>query len=81
MDTLIGLGTLTAYLYSAVVTFFPFFLGPTLPVYFETQSAIITFILLGFFLESRARGKTSEALVKLASLQAKKEHLIQGIKP
>ncbi len=80
MDTLIGLGTLTAYLYSSVATFFPQWLGLDLHahVYFETQAAIITFIYLGFYLESRAKGRTSEALIKLASLQSTKAILLRN---
>lgn len=79
MDTLIGLGTLTAYLYSTVASFFPHLLGSTehAHVYFETQAAIIAFIYLGFYLEARAKGQTSEALTKLASLQATKAILIR----
>jgi Cu+-exporting ATPase len=81
MDTLIGIGTLTAYLYSALATLHPALLlrYDIYPyVYFDTQAAIITFILLGFFLESRARGQTGEALLKLASLQMKKAHLLRN---
>lgn len=80
MDTLIGLGTLTAYLYSSVATFFPQYLlsnASQIPVYFETQAAIITFIFLGFYLEGRAKGRTSEALMQLASLQATKAILLR----
>ncbi len=82
MDTLIGLGTLTAYLYSSFATFFPQLLGTATHahVYFETQAAIITFIYLGFYLEARAKGQTSEALMKLASLQSSKAILIRNNK-
>lgn len=80
MDTLIGLGTLTAYLYSSVATFFPQALAASghAHVYFETQAAIIAFIYLGFYLEARAKGRTSEALLKLASLQAAKALLLRN---
>jgi len=81
MDSLIGLGTVTAYLSSALAALFPDFLlrhGITPHVYFETQAGIIAFILLGFYLEAKARGRTSEALLKLASLQLKSAHLLRG---
>lgn len=80
MDTLIGLGTLTAYLYSSVATFFPQLLSHSAGahVYFETQASIITFIFLGFYLESKAKGQTSEALLKLASLQSSKASLLRN---
>jgi Cu+-exporting ATPase len=67
MDVLIALGSSTAYLYSIPIT-----LG-LLPghVYFETSAVIITLIRLGKYLEARARGRTSEAIKKLMSLQAK----------
>ncbi len=83
MDTLIGLGTLAAYLYSTVIAFFPAYLGSSQnshSVYFETQAAIITFIFLGFYLEARARGQTGQALLKLASLQSHKAFLLRGRK-
>lgn len=67
MDVLIALGSSTAYLSSIPIT-----LG-LLPghVYFETSAVIITLIRLGKYLEARARGRTSEAIKKLMSLQAK----------
>jgi P-type Cu+ transporter len=79
MDTLIGMGTLTAYLYSALAVLVPALLlkyGVSPHLYFETQAGILIFILLGFYLEARARGRTSEALMKLASLQMKKVRLL-----
>ncbi len=83
MESLIGLGTLTAYLYSSAILFLPLLTKREFfnsHLYFETQSAIITFILLGYFLESKARRKTNEALLKLASLQVKKVHLLRNRK-
>ena len=67
MDVLIALGSSTAYLYSIPIT-----LG-LLPghVYFETSAVIITLIRLGKYLEARARGRTSDAIKKMMSLQAK----------
>jgi Cu+-exporting ATPase len=74
MNTLIAVGTSAAYLYSTFATFVPdFFLrkGFDIHVYFDTSSVIITLILLGRLLEARAKGKTSDAIRKLAGLRAK----------
>jgi Cu+-exporting ATPase len=73
MDVLIAMGSSAAYFYSI-----PVMLG-ALPghVYFETAAVIVTLIVLGKFLEARAKGRTSDALRKLASLQAKTAHLIR----
>ncbi|MBD2293419.1 copper-translocating P-type ATPase [Anabaena sphaerica FACHB-251] len=74
MDTLIALGTGAAYLYSLVVTLFPeFFIAQGLQthVYYEVAAMVVTLILLGRFLEHRARGQTSEAIHKLMGLQAR----------
>ncbi|KKD38049.1 heavy metal translocating P-type ATPase [Limnoraphis robusta] len=74
MNTLIAIGTGSAYLYSIVVTLFPgFFIsqGLNADVYYESAAVIITLILLGQLLEHQARGKTSEAIRKLMGLQAK----------
>ncbi|MBI5034002.1 MAG: copper-translocating P-type ATPase [Chloroflexi bacterium] len=74
MDVLIALGSSVAYFYSVGVT-----LGviPSANVYFETGAAIITLIVLGKFLEARAKGKTSEALKALMGLQAKTAHVVR----
>jgi Cu+-exporting ATPase len=74
MNTLIAVGTSAAYLYSLIVTFAPHRImvkGLMLDVYFDTSAAIIVLILLGRFLEARAKGKTSEAIKKLIGLQPK----------
>ncbi|WP_413173780.1 heavy metal translocating P-type ATPase [Anabaena azotica] len=74
MDTLIALGTGAAYLYSLVVTLFPSFFviqGLQTHVYYEVAAMVVTLILLGRFLEHRARGQTSEAIRKLMGMQAK----------
>ncbi|MBI2653699.1 heavy metal translocating P-type ATPase [Candidatus Woesearchaeota archaeon] len=69
MDTLIAVGTSAAYVYSVLATFFPkTFTGGT---YYDTSSIIITFILLGKYLEALTKGKASEAIRKLIGLQAK----------
>jgi len=74
MNTLIAVGTSAAYLYSAVAVLFPglFAAGGLEPhLYFDTSAMIIALILLGRFLEARARGQTSEAIKKLIGLQPK----------
>jgi Cu+-exporting ATPase len=74
MNTLIAVGTSVAYFYSAVVVVFPslFTTGILEPhLYFDTSAMIIALILLGRFLEARARGQTSEALKRLIGLQPK----------
>lgn len=72
MDTLIALGTTVAYSYSLFSLLFEQFLhGAGLPTYryFDASVAIITFIVLGGYLETRARKYTSQAIEKLMSLQ------------
>ncbi len=71
MNTLIAVGTSAAYFYSMVAVLFPglFAAGGLEPhLYFDTSAMIITLILLGRFLEARARGQTSEAIKKLIRL-------------
>src|SRR3989338_3941723 len=74
MDTLIGIGTSVAFLYSSVVTVF----GESLKAFINTQSTyfdvtiiVITFIALGKYLEARSKLKTGDAIEKLLNLQAK----------
>ncbi|WP_420265481.1 heavy metal translocating P-type ATPase [Candidatus Magnetominusculus dajiuhuensis] len=74
MNTLIVVGTSSAFFYSAFVVFFPETLhrhGMTPHLYFDTSAVIITLILFGRTLELRAKGQTSEAIKKLIGLQAK----------
>ncbi|MBI2626299.1 MAG: heavy metal translocating P-type ATPase [Candidatus Nealsonbacteria bacterium] len=81
MNTLISIGTLSAYFYSAVVTFFPefFMKGGILPKpYFDTSAIIITLILLGRYFETMAKGRASEAIKKLMKLGAKTARIIVG---
>jgi len=68
MDTLVVMGTSAAWGYSIIVTLFPDAVG-SMHVYFDTSAVIITLVLAGKFLELRSRGATSEAIVKLMSLQ------------
>lgn len=73
MNTLVALGTGTAYLYSLFVTFFPDVLtaqGFTTDIYYEAAVMVITLLLLGRYLETSARGKTSDAIRQLIGLQA-----------
>lgn len=71
MNTLIAIGTLAAFFYSAAVTVFPAFFekgGLAATIYFDTSAIIITLILLGRFLELKAKGQASEAIKKLMKL-------------
>ena len=74
MDTLIGLGTLTAYFYSVLVVVFPHVVTLLkLPpyTYFDVVIVVIGFVTLGKYLEARSKHKTGEAIEKLLTLQAK----------
>lgn len=74
MNTLIAVGTLAAYFYSAAVVFFGAFFsrgGVEPTIYFDTSAIIITLILLGHYLEILAKGRASEAIKKLMKLSAK----------
>lgn len=72
MNSLVAVGTLAAYGYSVVATFFPQLLpAETVHVYYEAAAVIVTLILLGRYLEARAKGRTSAAIQRLAGLQAK----------
>ncbi|MEC8924446.1 MAG: heavy metal translocating P-type ATPase [Pseudomonadota bacterium] len=81
MDTLIALGTGTAWLYSMVVVIVPH-LVPEMArhVYFEATAMIIGLINLGLALELKARGRTSEAIKRLIGLQAKTARVIRDDK-
>ncbi|MEM2707468.1 MAG: heavy metal translocating P-type ATPase [Candidatus Pacearchaeota archaeon] len=76
MDTLIAIGTSAAYFYSLFVVLFPNILGEN--VYFETSAIIITFIILGKWLEAVTKGKASEAIKKLIGLQPKNATVIRN---
>ncbi len=74
MDTLIGMGTLVAYLYSLSITLFPKFrLALNLPeaTYFDVTIVVIGFVVLGKYLETRSKISTGQAIEKLLGLQAK----------
>ncbi len=74
MDTLIGIGTVAAYLYSFTITAFEDILKPFINVehtYYDVTIVVITFIALGKYLEARSKIKTGDAIEKLLNLQAK----------
>jgi Cu+-exporting ATPase len=92
MNTLIAVGTGTAYIYSILATIFPTFFADavnpamsmpgmesaaSVPVYFEAASVIIALIVLGRMLEARAKGQTGAAIKKLVGLQAKTARVIR----
>ena len=84
MNTLIAVGTGSAFLYSLVATIAPAWIDPLavtpedVPVYFETAAAIITLILLGRFLEAKARRRTSSAIRGLLELQASTARVVRA---
>jgi len=80
MDTLIGIGTLAAYMYSAVVTLIPSvreLLHIPDYTYFDVTIVVIGFVVLGKYLEARSKMKTGEAIEKLIGLQAKSALVIR----
>jgi len=78
MDTLIALGTGTAWTYSMVIIGFPDLVPPMAQhAYFEAAAIIIAFINFGAALEMRARGKTSEAIKRLIGLQPKTARVVR----
>ncbi|MCJ7423465.1 heavy metal translocating P-type ATPase [Candidatus Bathyarchaeota archaeon] len=76
MDTLIAVGTTTAWGYSTLVTFLPS-LMPSQDVYFDTSALILALILIGKLLEETAKGRASEAVRKLLDLQPLVAHVIK----
>ncbi len=79
MNSLVALGTAAAYSFSVVATFLPNLLPEgTANVYFEAAAVIIVLILLGRYLEARAKGRTGEAIRKLVGLQAKTARVERG---
>ncbi len=83
MDSLVAIGTAAAYLYS-VVRLGAFFaangtvIGDVSDLYFEVSSLLITFVLLGKWMEAKAKGRTSEAIRKLLSLKAKTARVLRN---
>lgn len=87
MDTLIAVGTTTAYVFS-VVNFIIYVKGNGSPIalagekipdlYFETSALLITFVLLGKWLETKVKGRTSDAIRALMGLKAKSARVIRN---
>lgn len=75
MDTLIALGTSAAYFYSVYAVLF---IGMEGNQYFEASSVLITLVILGRYLEAKAKGKTSEAIKKLMGLSPKTATVIKN---
>lgn len=80
MNSLVAIGTGAAFIYSLIITLFPewFPEQQQLNVYFDTTAVIITLILLGRWLESRAKSKTGTAIKKLIELQPKTATVIEN---
>lgn len=81
MNTLIAVGSSAAYFYSLAIILFPHFFmsaGGHMALYFDTSAVIITLILLGRYLEARAKGRASEAIRKLAGMRPKTARIIQN---
>lgn len=80
MDTLIAIGTLTAFMFSVVVTFAEE-VGIMLPeagTYFDVSAVVITLVLLGKYFEAQAKSKASSAIKKLAGLNPKIARVVRG---
>jgi Cu+-exporting ATPase len=79
MNSLVVLGTTAAWGYSVVATFGPGVLpSGTANVYYEAAAVIVTLILLGRYLEARAKGRTSQAIKRLVGLQPKTAFVLRG---
>jgi P-type Cu+ transporter len=79
MNSLVMIGTSAAFFYSLAVTLLPdAFPLSARHVYFEASGVVITLVLLGKYLEAIAKGRTSEAMKKLLSLQAKTARVVRG---
>ena len=80
MNTLIAVGTLSAFIYSTIVTFFPELFsgtGTETYIYFDTAAMIIVLILLGRYFETRARSRASGAIRRLLDLQVRQATVIR----
>ncbi|MFH1210423.1 MAG: heavy metal translocating P-type ATPase, partial [archaeon] len=75
MDTLIAVGTTAAYAYSVYLMIS---MGMEAETYFEISAVLITLVMLGKFLEARAKGKTSDAIKKLMKLSPKTATIIRN---
>jgi Cu+-exporting ATPase len=79
MDTLISVGTLSAYIYSVFIMLFPNTAGDhSHTVYFESAAMIVTFILFGNYLEANLKNKTQYAIKSLTNLQSKSAMVVRN---
>ena len=79
MSTLVSLGTNAAYFFSVAVTLWPHaFMTLGAMTYYETAAVVITLVALGRWLEARARGRTSDAIRRLAALAPRMARLVRG---
>ncbi|WP_454696505.1 heavy metal translocating P-type ATPase [Achromobacter aegrifaciens] len=79
MNSLVAVGTSAAYAYSVVATFAAQLLpAGTVNVYYEAAAVIVALILLGRYMEARAKGNTSEAIKRLLGLQAKTARVVRN---
>jgi Cu+-exporting ATPase len=78
MDSLIFVGTASAYFYSLIASLSAFFkIGKETPLYYESAALILVFISLGEYLEELTKGRTSDAIKKLIGLQSKEATVIK----
>lgn len=79
MNSLVAVGTAAAFGYSMVATFASGLLPEgAVNVYYEAAAVIVVLILLGRFLEARAKGRTSEAIKRLSKMQVKEAHVMRN---
>src|SRR5699024_9054948 len=78
MNSLVMIGTSAAYGYSLVATFIPWVLPQgTVNVYYEASAMIVTLILIGRYMEALSKGRTSEAIKRLMTLQARTARVVR----
>ena len=79
MSTLVSVGTSAAYLFSVAVTLWPHaFPQHGAMTYFDVSAVVITLVVLGRWLEARARGRTSEAIRRLVSLAPRTARIVRN---
>jgi Cu+-exporting ATPase len=81
MDTLITIGTSTAFFYSAALTIFPLkmqAIGFPMTLYYDTAAVVVTLILLGRWFEAKAKAHTGDAIKKLLNLTPKTARVVRG---
>lgn len=81
MNSLVAVGTAAAFSFSIVATFSPGLLPvQAVNVYYEAAAVIVVLILLGRLFEARAKGRSAEAISRLANMQVKHAHVLRGDK-